>query len=46
MRNVMPVVFGEIKMSFWPVRKRPSSIFGKAKATRKYGLSNISFPGV
>ena len=30
----MPVVFGEIKMSFL-VRKRPASIFGKTTAAPK-----------
>ena len=35
---IMPVVFGEIRMSFW-VRKKASycSIFGGATATRKFG---------
>ena len=32
----MPVVFGEIKMSFW-YEKRPASILGKATAARKFG---------
>ena len=34
--NVIPVDFGEIKMSFC-VRKRPASIFGKATTARKFG---------
>ena len=39
----MPIVFGEIKLSFW-VTKRPA-IFGKAIAARKSGNS-ISFPRI
>ena len=34
--NVISVVFGEIKMSFW-VRKRQASNFGKATAAHKFG---------
>ena len=35
MGKVMPVVFGEIRMSLW-LQKRPPSIFGKVKAPRKF----------
>ena len=35
MGKLTPVVFGEIKMSFW-VQKRSARIFGKAKAARKF----------
>ena len=37
MENVMPVVFGEIKMSFSVRKIRAASIIGKATAVRKFG---------
>ena len=36
MENVMPVIFGEMKMSFG-YEKRPANIFGKATETHKFG---------